>query len=105
MTPSTFSCKNIHNFDEKPSPDPKLCLHCWFLKINKELEKLYNTVDIPCQCGCKDVCPECDGERYCDYGRGEDESIEGCQVCNEDGHMYDPNEDDAYDVWRDTHDD
>ena len=94
MTPSTFFCKYTHNFDEVPSPDPKLCLHCWYLKLNKD-----GDTEIPCGCGCKDICPECDGERYCDYGRGEDESIEGCQVCNEEGDTGD--DDDAYDRWRD----
>ena len=30
----------MHNIDEKPSPDPNLCLHCYFLKLNEDLEKL-----------------------------------------------------------------
>jgi len=93
MTPRSFFCKNVHNFEEVPSPDKELCLHCWYLKLNKD-----GDTEIPCGCGCKDTCPECDGERFCDYGRGEDESIEGCQVCNDGDDGEDP---DAYDRWRD----
>lgn len=95
MTPRSFFCKNVHNFEEVPSPDPKLCLHCWYLKLNED-----GDTEIPCGCGCKDVCPECDGEKFVDYiFNGDDSRIEGCQVCNEEGdNGYD---DDAYDRWRD----
>jgi hypothetical protein len=94
MTPPTFFCKNTHNFEEVKSPDPKLCLHCFNLKINDDLD-----AEIDCNCGCNGVCPECDGERFVEYVfNGDDSRVEGCQVCNEEG--YNDNDDDD-EAWRD----
>jgi hypothetical protein len=87
-------CKNEHNIEEKPSPDPELCLHCWFLELNAKLNAKLDNVkssdilfkEIPCQCGCEDICPECDGQRYVEYCHGgENFSISGCLICNKDG--------------------
>jgi len=91
MTTPTFFCENIHNFEEVKSPNPKLCLHCFNLKINDDFD-----ADIVCNCGCNGVCPECEGERFCEYSRGEEGSIEGCQVCNKEGYI----DDDDDDAWR-----
>jgi len=120
-------CKREHNiYPEIPSPDPNLCLHCFFLKLNEELEKVswvenitvpkdekaeqdkkdgkpysaksiqkkMTTEQIPCQCGCGDICPECDDERFVEYSHGGDRSsLQGCLVCNPDGDPYEPTED------------
>jgi len=43
-------------------------------------------------------CSECGGERYCEYGRGEDVRTEPCEICNLGG---DDDSDLAYDRWKD----
>jgi hypothetical protein len=115
-----------HNIEEKPSPDANLCLHCYFLKLNDDLEKISwketefvpkdseaeqnksdgkpysckgvektkTTQQIPCQCGCNDICPECDGNRFVEYCSGGDRFFtEGCLICNNGGDPYEPTED------------
>ncbi len=42
------------------------------------------------------VCKECDGERYCDYGYGEDVRTEPCEACNLGGDEPDEDRDDGF---------
>jgi len=60
-------------------------------EIIRLIDPAINIDDIPCS--------ECGGEKYCDYGRGEDVRTEPCEVCNLGG-GYD--EDAEYERFRDN---
>jgi len=93
-----MTCKNIHNFDEVPSIVPNLCKHCWYIEVNKLLNK-NKLGELECDCGCNGVCPECDNERFVEYVRGDSSHIDGCCVCNSKGEYC--NDDDNYDDYND----
>lgn len=88
-------CKNEHNIEEKPSPDPELCLHCWFLELNAKLNAKLDNVkssdilfkEIPCQCGCEDICPECDGQG--EYISSINNKLKKCDECKGTGEITD----------------
>ena len=46
------------------------------------------------------TCPECNGEKFCDYADGEDSRRGACDVCNPHGDEGD--EDRAYDEYKDA---
>ena len=68
--------------------DPILRWH----EIIKAIDPVIDVEHIPCD--------ECGGERYCEYGRGEDVRTEPCEKCNLGGD--EPDGDEEYERQRDA---